>query len=484
MGAFYDPDPTQFRNMRLPIDPHTGELIPERWDNWMKHDPVVMFDALGENLRKLKLIYMDCGNHDNFRIQYGMRRFAKKLASRRHRAYLRRIRRRPHGRGLSHGCVPAGAGGCAGLILSPWPRALRLYVAAPHFVIDAALFFRARHLGFVARLRAMRGALHQVHQPRQRLGAVALLGAVSVGADDDLALQREAPPRQRSQPRAHIAWQVGIAVQLEAQLHRGRDFVHVLPAGTGCADEAFLQVALIEAKVGRHWNHDPSLSKMGLEIPAFIAKKGGIRFWSLDMRALIVGASALFVIACAGGAVPGLLLEAPPEVAADAPHIAAALAHTSRPEADIARDELRRPADILAFAQVRPGQAIADVGPGGGYYSRLLAIAVGDGGRVFAVDRPGTAERPRPMAAIAPTYSNITHLTEGYANWNAGVPLDAIFISQIYHDFYLPVFNFDVPAMNRAMFAALKPGGVVVIVDHAAADGSPIGVTDSLHRID
>jgi len=79
MSAFYDPDPTQFRSMRLPLDPHTAELIPERWDNWMKHDPVVMFDALGENLRGLKLLYMDCGNHDQFRIHYGMRRFAAKL---------------------------------------------------------------------------------------------------------------------------------------------------------------------------------------------------------------------------------------------------------------------------------------------------------------------------------------------------------------------------------------------------------------------
>lgn len=79
MSAFYDPDPTQFRNMRLPIDPETGEIIPERWGNWMKHDPVVMFDTLGENLRKLKLIYMDCGNEDQFRIHFGMRRFSKKL---------------------------------------------------------------------------------------------------------------------------------------------------------------------------------------------------------------------------------------------------------------------------------------------------------------------------------------------------------------------------------------------------------------------
>jgi len=79
MGTFYDPDLTQFRNMRLPLDPRTGELIPERWNNWMKHDPVVMFDSLGENLRKLKLIYMDCGWSDQFRIHFGMRRFAKKL---------------------------------------------------------------------------------------------------------------------------------------------------------------------------------------------------------------------------------------------------------------------------------------------------------------------------------------------------------------------------------------------------------------------
>jgi S-formylglutathione hydrolase FrmB len=81
MGAFYDPDPTQFRAMRLPIDPYTAEIIPERWANWMAHDPVEMFDRLGENLRGLKLLYMDCGNHDQFRIQFGMRRFAKKLAA-------------------------------------------------------------------------------------------------------------------------------------------------------------------------------------------------------------------------------------------------------------------------------------------------------------------------------------------------------------------------------------------------------------------
>lgn len=80
-SAFYDPDPSAFRCMQLPLDPRTGEFIPERWNNWMAHDPVVMFDTLGENLRKLKLIYMDCGWSDQFRIHFGMRRFAKKLTT-------------------------------------------------------------------------------------------------------------------------------------------------------------------------------------------------------------------------------------------------------------------------------------------------------------------------------------------------------------------------------------------------------------------
>ncbi|MGE0597492.1 MAG: alpha/beta hydrolase [Hyphomonadaceae bacterium] len=79
MSAFYDPDPTQFRNMRLPLDPRTGELIPERWANWMAHDPVVMLDSKLDEIRKLNLIYMDCGDHDQFRIHFGMRRFSNKL---------------------------------------------------------------------------------------------------------------------------------------------------------------------------------------------------------------------------------------------------------------------------------------------------------------------------------------------------------------------------------------------------------------------
>lgn len=203
------------------------------------------------------------------------------------------------------------------------------------------------------------------------------------------------------------------------------------------------------------------------------------------MRLVMAGLMCLaFVAGCAGGAVPGLMLREEAPVTAASAHIAAALADTRRPEADTQRDGLRHPGEIMAFTGVREGWRVADIGPGGGYYSRLFAVAVGEGGRVYAVDRPGTAERPRPMATVAPAYSNVTHLTEGYGGWTIAEPLDAIFISQIYHDFYLPQLSIDVPALNRRMFAALKPGGVLVIIDHAAVDGSPIDVTSTLHRID
>jgi predicted methyltransferase len=193
---------------------------------------------------------------------------------------------------------------------------------------------------------------------------------------------------------------------------------------------------------------------------------------------------ALIIGACAGGAVPGLMMAQPAEqVTAASPQIVAALADTRRPDADRERDALRHPAEVMAFTGVQPGWRVADIGPGGGYYSRLFAVAVGDAGRVYAVDRPGTPERPRPMAAVAPQYANITHLTDGYQGWNAGEPLDAIFISQIYHDFFLPQVNVDVPRLNREMFAALKPGGVLIIIDHAAVDSADVSVTSSLHRI-
>jgi predicted methyltransferase len=194
---------------------------------------------------------------------------------------------------------------------------------------------------------------------------------------------------------------------------------------------------------------------------------------------------ALLVAACAGGAIPPLGLAATAPAATQSASIAQALGDPRRPDADKARDELRHPADILAFAQVRPGQRIADVGPGGGYYTRLFAVAVGEHGHVYGIDRPNSApDRPRAILAVAGQYPNVTVVQDGYQSWNVAEPLDTIFISQIYHDFHLPALNLDVGAINRMLFARLRPGGELVIIDHSAVAGFDPAQTDTVHRID
>jgi S-formylglutathione hydrolase FrmB len=79
MAASYDPDPSQFLGLRLPVTLDTCELIEERWANWMRHDPLVMLEAQADGLRGLKALYIDCGTGDQFRLLYGARRFARRL---------------------------------------------------------------------------------------------------------------------------------------------------------------------------------------------------------------------------------------------------------------------------------------------------------------------------------------------------------------------------------------------------------------------
>jgi S-formylglutathione hydrolase FrmB len=79
MAASYDPDPSQFLGIRLPVTLDTCELIEERWANWLRHDPVVMLETKADSLRQLKALYIDCGTSDQYRLLYGARRFARRL---------------------------------------------------------------------------------------------------------------------------------------------------------------------------------------------------------------------------------------------------------------------------------------------------------------------------------------------------------------------------------------------------------------------
>jgi hypothetical protein len=82
MAASYDPDPTQFLGMRLPVTFDTCEIIPERWHNWLRQDPVIALETQADNLRRLKALYIDCGDADQFNLLYGARQFIRELRAR------------------------------------------------------------------------------------------------------------------------------------------------------------------------------------------------------------------------------------------------------------------------------------------------------------------------------------------------------------------------------------------------------------------
>jgi predicted methyltransferase len=200
----------------------------------------------------------------------------------------------------------------------------------------------------------------------------------------------------------------------------------------------------------------------------------------LKRTGLVALALALMTTAAASTAVVALSTQD-----AAAPHIATAVADSRRPAEDVARDGLRKPAEMLAFGEVQPGQRIADIRPEEGYFTRLFAPAVGETGRVYAFVPTRTATRETPLAeALAAAFPNVTPLSGALDSMTFPEPLDAVFMVQEYHDFHIPAFNTDVARMNRAVFEALKPGGVYIVIDHSGREGTGATEVQSLHRIE
>lgn len=196
------------------------------------------------------------------------------------------------------------------------------------------------------------------------------------------------------------------------------------------------------------------------------------------MKAILTAIAAVTLFAAAAGAAP-----------APAAAIKAAIADPARPADDVARDGDRKPAAMLAFAGIKPGTKVMDLIPGGGYFTRLFAKAVGDAGWVYAyqpseLDSFSKGKPPRIMA-VAEAYKNVSVIHAPVNSLTAPEALDVVWTAQNYHDlkdnFFKPA---DTALVNKAVFAALKPGGLYVIVDHSAANGSGIRDTDTLHRID
>jgi predicted methyltransferase len=158
------------------------------------------------------------------------------------------------------------------------------------------------------------------------------------------------------------------------------------------------------------------------------------------------------------------------------------VANPIRTDADRRIDAARHPAEFLPFTQVRPGMRVLDVSTGGGYTSQLLALAVGPQGTLYAqAPQPGPTVNKR--LADHPQASFVLVARPFEDPVPPGAPLlDLITIVLNYHDIaYLPV---DRAKMNRRLFEALKPGGRLVIVDHAARTGTGTADTKTLHRID
>jgi len=173
-------------------------------------------------------------------------------------------------------------------------------------------------------------------------------------------------------------------------------------------------------------------------------------------------------------------------------YIAAAVADPARPQADRDRDADRKPAECIAFAGLKPGQHIADLIPGGGYFTRIFSAVVGPKGEVSAVAPPkrpdAPADRPEPSAAVRAIaadahYQNVNVSVEKVAELKLPEKLDMVWTSQNYHDVH-NVPNIDVGTFNKAVFESLKKGGIYIVIDHAAEKGAGFTVTSTLHRSD
>ena len=167
-------------------------------------------------------------------------------------------------------------------------------------------------------------------------------------------------------------------------------------------------------------------------------------------------------------------------------YVTDAVADKARPAADTERDANRKPAETLAFAGVKPGDAVIELAPGKGYYTRLLSAVVGAKGKVYPVTQPPKPDAPPPaVQAIAadPHYGNLQVTLTKYAEPKLPGNADVVWTTQNYHDFH-NIPDFQVATLNKAVFDALKPGGTYFILDHAAEAGSGARDTNTLHRID
>lgn len=192
---------------------------------------------------------------------------------------------------------------------------------------------------------------------------------------------------------------------------------------------------------------------------------------------------------CLGLAIFGMLAGSPTAFSQTLPANIAATATDPARGDQAAVDARRHGPEILSFAGVTTGAKVVDLVPGGGYWTRLFAQSVGPSGHVFGV-WPIEYEKQNPEVAATykatfGTYGNVTVLEQPANAFAVPARVDLVFTSQNYHDYPDKFMGSQDPAiLNAQVFAALRRGGIYLIIDHVAPAGSGLADTETLHRID
>jgi predicted methyltransferase len=173
--------------------------------------------------------------------------------------------------------------------------------------------------------------------------------------------------------------------------------------------------------------------------------------------------------------------------------IYAASGHSVRRPADLEQDERRKALDVLNFFGILPGMDVLDLYSGGGYYAELLSIIVGPDGLVVAHNNTSYLEFAGDELAIRYSEGRLNNVERLVAENNqldlAANRFDAVIMIKSYHDVYLVSDEMgwsaiDRPKLLQEIFTALKPGGMLGVVDHAADPGVQPESGGTLHRID
>ncbi len=204
------------------------------------------------------------------------------------------------------------------------------------------------------------------------------------------------------------------------------------------------------------------------------------------MRRITFTLAMLAATALSGAAMAQMAPMAPPAGAPAAPPAPPAPITAERPAANVALDANRKPIETMAFAGVKPGMTVGELGPGGGYYTRMLSQAVGPRGKVYMIITPAQAARPNgrfTVDGLAKVLPNVEVVVSEYATLALPTAPDLVWTTENYHDYHNgPTAN--VAALNKAVYNMLKPGGIYYVEDHSAAKGAGAEATTKFHRMD